>query len=231
MEKIKNYRSLSIWTVFCLVILTFIGAQKPSSFVAVKMVWGSFLVWVVFGGYIMIKNQDKIKQYILSLKFSWQKKFIIFATILALIEEAIATLMTNLAPAFGVKIGEAYLTASANFFDVVIFHSVILFIPMFYAWTRLLNKYSFTASQVFWLFGASGTIAEFLFNQSPLGIAGLWFFVYGLMVYLPAYTLPERAGLVIPQKKHFVLAIFYPFIFVPFTAWLPLVLKHPPLHF
>jgi hypothetical protein len=38
-------------------------------------------------------------------------------TALALMEEAITSSMTNLAPLFGVKIGEAYITASTNYFD------------------------------------------------------------------------------------------------------------------
>ena len=37
----------------------------------------------------------------------WRIKFVLFATVLALIEEAIAVSMTNLAPFFGVKVGEA----------------------------------------------------------------------------------------------------------------------------
>ena len=36
-----------------------------------------------------------------------------------LLEEAITTLMTNCAPFLGVSIGQAYITASANYFDVV----------------------------------------------------------------------------------------------------------------
>lgn len=58
------------------------------------------------------------------MSWGWKKKFVVFATVLALIEEAITTTMTNLAPLFGVEIGEAYITASTNYVDVVLFHSV-----------------------------------------------------------------------------------------------------------
>ena len=38
--------------------------------------------------------------------------------------------MTNCAPLFGVPFGQAYITASANYFDVVLYHSVVM-------WNRL----------------------------------------------------------------------------------------------
>ena len=231
MELIAHYKKLFIWLMCCMAIITFIGMATPASFAAVLMVWGEIILWVMIGGKIMFSQRDAIKKYVQSLRYSWQCTFILFATLLALLEEAIATLMTNLAPLFGVGIGEAYLTASTNFFDVALFHSVVLFVPMFYGWTRLLAKYRFTPSQVFWLFGLTGMCAEFLFNRSPIGISGLWIFVYGLMVYLPAYTLPERPKAVVPEKKHFIVAIVYPFIFVVATIWIPFVLQHPSLHF
>jgi hypothetical protein len=53
---------------------------------------------------------------------------VLFCTLLALAEEAVTTTMTNLAPLFGVKMGEVAITASANYIEVVTQHSVIVFV-------------------------------------------------------------------------------------------------------
>ena len=57
--------------------------------------------------------------------------FVGFVITFALIEEGIATAMTNFAPLFGVEMGEVYITASGNDMDVVLFHSVVVFVPQF----------------------------------------------------------------------------------------------------
>jgi len=96
----------------------------------------------------MYAYRDKIKVIILKIPLGWRTKFILFCLLLALVEEAITTLMTNLAPLFGVNIGEAYITASTNYLDVVILHSVIAFIPSYIVWAFLPGKYNFTPFQV-----------------------------------------------------------------------------------
>lgn len=92
------------------------------------MTWGLGLIRILIAGTIMYNNKDR-------LQFSddWQIRFVLTAIIFALVEEAIATIMTNMAPFFGLKIGDAYITASENYFDIILFHSVIVFIPMFIA--------------------------------------------------------------------------------------------------
>jgi hypothetical protein len=122
--------------------------------------------------------------------------------------------MTNLAPLFGARIGQAYITASANYWDVILGHSVIVIAPMFVAWAVLLSRFDFNANQVLLLFGLTGTIAESLFGgpQHVLEI-GMWMFVYGLMIYLPAYCLPQREKAHTPRWYHFIIAVFLPFLF------------------
>ena len=116
----------------------------------------------------------------------WRLKFVRLATLLALLEGAITVTMTNLAPLFGVLVGAAYITASANDLDVVALHSVVVFVPMFIAWAVLLSRWDFTPAQVVLLFGLTGTLAEVSFGgiQQFVQIA-MWTFVYGLMVFLP----------------------------------------------
>ncbi len=185
----------------------------------IKMALGLILLWVVLGGTIMLRYRDAIRDTIQRIPLNWKVRFILFATCLALIEEAITTTMTNLAPIFGSEIGEAYITASANYLHVVLFHSVILFIPMFVSWAWLLSRYEFSPNSVFLLFGLVGSIAEASINPTSL-IGGFWFFVYGLMVYLPAYTVPEDRGAEKPRGLHYLLAVALPFAFAAPIAFL-----------
>ena len=179
----------------------------------VKMAWGLFLLWVVIGGVLMLRYRHRIRQYVLSISANWQLRFVLFATLLALIEELITTAMTNLAPFFGVKMGEAFITASPNYFEVIFFHSVIVFIPMFIGWAWLLGRYDFSPNAVFILFGITGTLSEWIaFGPgTPISFA-FWLFVYGLMVYLPAYSLPPNRILRPVRFWHIPLAVVFPLL-------------------
>ena len=121
--------------------------------------------------------------------------FVVMATILAMVEEAITTTLTNLAPLFGVPYGSAYITASGNYFDVVCLHSVVVFVPMFIGWSFLLQRYSFSPNAVFLLFGLTGLTAELSFSGPQAFLQfGLWIFVYGLMVFGFRRTPSPRSG-------------------------------------
>jgi hypothetical protein len=125
---------LIIRILFTLVILTAVffyllavETGNPAALATVKMTWGVILLWIALGGALMYRFRDQTSAFIQGLPFDWRVKFVLFVTLLALIEEAIAVSMTNLAPAFGAKIGEAYVTVSTNYPDVVLFHSVVVF--------------------------------------------------------------------------------------------------------
>jgi hypothetical protein len=171
----------------------------------------------------------------LNIRLDWRLKFILFATFLALTEEAITTTMTNLAPLFGVKVGEAYITASTNYLDVVALHSVVMFVPLFVGWALILSRYAFSPFSVFLLFGLTGTAMETnLGLKNPLEF-GLWIFVYGLMVVLAAYCVPAEREVRPLRWWHYPLAVFVPFLFIPLVP-LPLLAgllfpHHPKLHF
>lgn len=180
---------------------------------ALKMWLGLLVGWIIISGILMHRYREIIVPWIRRLPGGWQMQFVLSATILALIEEAITTTLTNLAPAFGVPLGAAYITASSNYFDVIFFHSVIVFIPMFIAWSWLLSRYDFKPTQVFLLFGLLGTIAEAgLGGPQAVIQMGFWIFVYGLMVYLPAYALPTRPKIRKPSFWEYLLAIVVPYI-------------------
>lgn len=200
----------------------------------VSMGAGLILVWVFLGGALMVLFRDRIKTWILRIPLPWAAKFVLFCTLLAMVEEAVTTTMTNLAPVFGVKVGQAYITASTNYLDVILHHSVIVFIPWFVAWAWILKRYSFSPYWVFLLFGLNGLLAESLtFGWNHLSEFALWIFVYGLMVYLPAYTLPDWRGARAPKARHALFAFLLPFLIgIPWAIFIHgLSPNHPNIHF
>lgn len=206
---------LFLWQVIFLALLTIasLSTGEAISWAMIVMIWGLVLLWIGLSGGLFYVFRDKIRQRVLNWSMNWRVRFVLMATFLALWEEAITVSMTNLAPVLGVPIGTAYITASANYFDVVLLHSVVVFVPMFIAWAWLLGKYDFSPVQVLILFGITGTLAESLsFGLQNFINLGMWIFVYGLMVYLPAYCLPPRDKLEKPQWNHFLMAVFLPIL-------------------
>lgn len=225
------------WLALSTGMITALTLPSRTGRAVLGMGWGLIVLWVFVGGALMHRHRRvlaaRADYYI---RGTWRQRFVVFCTLLALIEEAITTSMTNLAPLFGVRVGEAYITASTNYLDVVGLHSVIVFIPMFVAWAFLLGRFAFTPFQAALLFGITGTLAECTFGPQHLLEFGLWIPVYGLMVYLPAYSIPERPGVAAPRWWHFPLAVIMPF---PFVALFPVAFvlrwlffpNHPDIHF
>jgi hypothetical protein len=199
------------------------------------MGWGLITAWIFVLGGLMYCARHAARAWVLKVPLDWRLKFVLFATALALIEEAITTTMTNLAPLFGVKAGEAYITAAANYLDVVALHSVVVFVPLFVGWAFLLWRYDFDPFEVFLLFGITGTLAEMSFGPQHALEFGMWIFVYGLMVYLPAYCVRYERKARPPRWFHYPLAVIAPFLFIPVVP-LPLIVRiffpnHPEIHF
>lgn len=219
----------------CLVWIVALNGAGPNTRAVILMSVSLILLWVALGGSLMYWQRDRIRQVVQSLPFDWRIKFVLFATLLALIEEAITTSLTNLAPLFGVPVGAAYITASANYLDVVCLHSVVVFVPMFIAWAWLLSRYAFSPNAVFLLFGLTGVLAEMSIGGAlALVQFAMWVFVYGLMVYLPAYCLPSERSARQPRWWHYPLAALLPFVFaVPvagLVSWLhPVSIHFPPI--
>jgi hypothetical protein len=176
-----------------------------------KMALGLILVWIILGGTLTLRFRDRIRDLALGIPLPWGLKFFLFCTLLALMEEGVTVSMTNLAPLFGAEIGQAFITASANYLHTVLFHSVIVFLPMFLVWTAMLRWYDFSSTQVFLLFGLTGSIAEMSMNPSNF-LGGFWFFVYGLMVYLPAYCLPAERSQKKPPWWSYLMAVAAPLL-------------------
>ena len=226
---------LAVWLIGTTSLVTVAVWRKPEARAIIGMGWGLILLWIGAGGGLMHLFRERTEAFTGRVPLGWRWKFILFSTLLALVEEAITTTMTTLAPVFGVRPGEAFITASANYIDVVTMHSVVVFIPMFVGWQWLLGRWRFTPFQVFLLFGITGTLAECSFGVQHLREFGLWIFVYGLMVWLPACCVPAERPARPPHWWHFPLAIIVPFAFIPLIPT-PLLVKwidphHPAIHF
>jgi len=212
-------------------ILVFLFSFNPRQMVThavIGMALGLYLFWIVLFGLFSAVFKNQVRRISDVIKVDWHLKFVVFSIALAMLEEVVTTTMTNFAPIFGARVGQAYITASANYWDVVLGHSVIAFVPMFIAWAVLLSYYDFNPNQVFLLFGLTGTIGEALFGgvQHMLEI-GMWMFVYGLMIFLPAYCLPVRGKAKPPRWYHFIIAVFLPFVFaMAFLAFAAPLMHH-----
>lgn len=226
---------LGLWLVFMTGAVTVVTWGHVRLRAVLGMGWGLIFIWIFLGGGLMHFFRDSIRSKVQCVPLDWRICFTLFCAALALVEEAITTTMTNLAPLFGVKIGEAYITASTNYLDVVGLHSVVVFFPMFIAWALMLWRYDFSPFEVFLLFGLTGTLAEMSFGVEHAREFGLWIFVYGLMVYLPAYCVPRDRKARPPRWWHYPVAVFVPFLFIPVIP-LPLLVRlffphHPNIHF
>jgi hypothetical protein len=203
------------------------------------MMMGLVIFWIVLAGSLMYSFREPIRRFVLGIPLQWQVKFVLFCILLAMLEEAVTTSMTNLAPFFGVAYGAAYITASGDYWDVIFFHSVIVFVPMFIAWAWLLSRYQISPSAAFLCFGLTGVLAESIsFGLQNLMNAGFWVFVYGLMIYLPVYCLPDKREAREPRWGHYPLAVIFPILAaVIFIIGMEIVKSalgmppHPNIHF
>ncbi|MCW5935444.1 MAG: hypothetical protein KIT45_14280 [Fimbriimonadia bacterium] len=209
-------RAAFVWAFLTLSLVGALTLEKPISRAVIGMAWGLLLLWCVLGGWLMFRFKERVRDWAARQPMRWQLLFVLMCTVLALTEEAITTTMTNLAPLFGVPVGKAYITASANYLDVVMFHSVVVFVPMFIGWAWLLSRWSFTPEQAFVLFGTTGTLAESLtFGPQNLLNWGFWMWVYGLMIYLPAYACAQNKAPNPPRLGAILLTQCVPVLVAP----------------
>lgn len=230
-------RFLAAWTALSTLFVLVIGifGMHSNERAVVLMGVGLVLLWILLGGTLMWRGRDQVRTFVMGIQLPGSVKFVLFCTLLALSEEAVTVSMTNLAPLFGVPIGAAYITASTNYLDVVALHSVVVFVPMFIAWAWMLARWDFHPAEVFLLFGLTGFLAESQFAGTlNFFQAPFWIFVYGLMVWLPAYSLPSRQGTGRPGWWGYPLAILLPFVFaIPIAAIVgflhPVKIHFPPI--
>jgi hypothetical protein len=225
---------LALWMLGRITFVTVAVWPRPVMRAVLEMASGLVLLWVGIGGTLMYVSRDRIKALCRQIPCDWRISFFLLAVLLAMSEEAITTLLTNCAPLFGVKVGEAYITASSNYFDVICCHSVITFLPAFAFWAWLLSRYDFSPFEAFVCFGIYGNIGEAIFGGFRPADSPFWMFVYGLMVYLPAYVFADRRGWRRVSWPQYLMgtagAMACAMIWVLFLK-LTMLRNHPDLHF
>jgi hypothetical protein len=176
--------------------------------------WALWVCWIGICGTLMFVFREKIKTKMPSVDGRWMLAFVLFATSLALLEEVFTVSATNLYWVFGGEYGKAYITGSDNYFEVVLLHSVIVFWPSYVFWAWWLKKYDFHPNWVMILYGLSGLGSEIMYGGfQQINAIGMWVFVYGLIIYLPAYCVPANRGAVRPKWHHYILTLIVPIFF------------------
>jgi len=135
---------------FLFILFLFLIVKDNRPFHAVMgMALGVYIFWILLAGLLMKEFRDPVRSFIQKIKLDWRLKFVIFATTLALLEEVVTVAMTNTAHFYGVSMAAAHITASANYWDVVLTNSVVLFFPMLCIWAWLLSEYDISPSALF----------------------------------------------------------------------------------
>lgn len=185
---------LFAYTLVLLCALWVFTRPNPAENAVIGMAAALVTIWVGGIGGLTYWQRNRIRRLVLCLPGDWRIKFILFASLLSMLEETIAVAMTNLAPFFGAASGEAFITASADYWDVILHHSVIVFIVWFGMWAILLRYLDFSPFAVFVISGLVGWLGEVLaFGSGQIVGFAMWVLIYGLMVWLPAYCLPDAA--------------------------------------
>ena len=220
-------KGLAVYTGILIPVVTFLNLFSEDPHARAKVLMGFLLVliWCLGFGLLSYYGRDRFREVFRAIRLPWQAKFILCAIAIAMLEEVVTVSLTNAAPLLGSETGKAMITASTNYAEVVFLNSVWpVFVPWILAWAVLLTRYDFPPNHVFLLFGLLGSVAETHFSIGAL-IAGFWFFVYGLMVYLPAYSVPPRKAIP-PRWWHYSYTLLLPFLFmIPWGLFYALIVK------
>lgn len=212
-------------------VLVFGGEKDPAKRAVVCMGLGLVVIWCILGGVTMWRLRGRFVACARRLKIGWRVRFVLLCIVLALLEEAVTTSLTNTAPLLGTTTEAAHITSSANYLEVVAGRvvdgeyragSVVCFIPWMLCWAWMLGRWDFKPTEVMLLFGLTGTLAETVtFGPQNLAGMGMWVYVYGLMVYLPAHTVPTGRAVKPPRWWHWPMAVLLPLVFIiPFAIYL-----------
>lgn len=196
-----------------LLIIHIINTGTTEDKAIITMSSGLLFLWVIVIGSMIYIFKNRIKILFTSSNL-YVLKFFLLAVVMCMIEEAIATTMTNTALLWGLSPNEVFITASPNYLEVITRHSLIVFVPQFLLWGYVLSKYYFAPNSVLILYGITGYLSEviaFGISSNVISI-GFWIMVYGLIVYLPAYCLPRKALIAKPHPLFFPLMIILPLI-------------------
>ncbi|MEO1615505.1 MAG: hypothetical protein AAFV88_06620 [Planctomycetota bacterium] len=225
---------LLLWQFLLTTFLTLAGLENEKLGVMAKMIWGVNLLWIALFGAVSLLMRNRVSKFGEKLQSYRPLIFFFGATLMALLSEAVTTAMTNCAPLFGAEIGEVYITASANYLDVVMFHSVVVFLPQYAMIGWLLSRYAISPFAIFICYGITGFIGEVMLSgPNPLMLAQ-WILIYGLFVFLPAHLFVSVENRKPMKWWMYPLLVILPVIVsIPMVALLLLVIApgHPSIHF
>jgi hypothetical protein len=219
------YRLLKFYAVWlvafhALFMIAMLSVGDPYGIAIMGMGTGLLVIWVVIGGLIQRRVREPLRLRMRDNPGRPVLKFFLFATLMVCLEEAVTTAMTNTAPLYGFSPYEAFITASPNYLEVIALHSVVVFLPHYLVWGLLLKRYQFHPAWVVILYGLTGLLCEgiaFGWEQN-LPMFAFWTFVYGLIVYLPAYAINFGDDRKRPGVGAYVLALVGPFLMsIPWT--------------
>ena len=217
-------RILAIYGILVAAVVGFLNAiaddPDPDKRAIVAMGLSLIVIWCVLGGLTMRWIRDRFVEQAERLTINWRLRFVLLCIVMAMLEEVVTTSLTNAAPLFGAATEAARITSSKNYLEVIS-GSVVAFIPWFICWAWLLGRYDFRPIEVMLLFGLTGTLAEtFTFGWDNLAGVGMWVYVYGLMVYLPVWTVPGNRNVKRVRWHHCVMAVLLPLVFIiPFAVY------------
>ena len=92
----------------------------PDHRAIIKMGIGLILVWCVVGGLVMYRFRDGFVAWATRIPLGWRTRFVLLCIVFAMLEEAVTTSLTNLAPLLGGVTDAARITASKNYLEVVL---------------------------------------------------------------------------------------------------------------
>ena len=164
--------------------LTLLVLNDPVKLISVLELWSLIFFWVFLCGSLMYFLRNTFTKYYSRIRLPIWIKFTVFSTTFALIEEAIAVSINN----YFYQSGVHGLTASTNYWEVISKHSIIALLPVFLIFSFYIQKFKPSPYKAFLYFGVIGTLAETTIGGFlSLLQFGMWIFVYGLMIYLPAH--------------------------------------------
>lgn len=172
------------------------------------MAIGLYLIWCVGAGLLIWRFRDRVRDLFHRVPGNPWLKFFFLCLILVLLEEVVTTTMTNLAPVFGSQVGVAFITGSANYFEVVLWHSVVAIFPGFIAWAFLVRWVAVHPNTAYLVYGLQGVMGEVMYDGPHQAAAfAFWIAVYGPILYLPAYCVYGLGDRRRPRFRHFA-AVF-----------------------
>ena len=213
----KLEKRLTQWAFGYLIVFSLVALTSgPVERSAIVMQWGIFLSWVYIVAPLLGRvGLPRFKQSLSKFTLGPKRLFFIFATLFALTEEALAVLWNNVTPSFFGQTAGPVLTASTNYFEVILLHSVVVFLPLFLVWAYLLAHGRYSPREAYLYFGITGILAEYIFNPSILALlaGGFWILIYGSMVYYPArFVFGKEEGRFHVTWRRALVAVFLPLL-------------------